>query len=160
MVAALTVMALRLDFGAAVDSIEESCRAKGLSLQVEGPRESWSLLTVTGPRGSLRISGMRWERPGDEFSSMTLGMANYFRCAPATNKDLQLRAMRFVHRCEFALGIVAKPEFSEQDGHFDLVFALATALDALIWNGSGLVDTNGRLVLDGDGTSEPGALIP
>jgi hypothetical protein len=31
---------------------------------------------------------------------------------------------------------------------------LAEALDALIWNGSGVVDIRGRILLDGDGHSD------
>jgi hypothetical protein len=53
-----------------------------------------------------------------------------------------------------AIGIVAEPKFLESDGHFDCIFQTAEALNAIIWTGSGVIDANGQMILDGQGKSE------
>jgi hypothetical protein len=56
--------------------------------------------------------------------------------------------------CEMAIGIVADPGFTKTDGRLDMVFAVAEHLDAMIFNGSGMIDKNGAMILDADGASE------
>jgi hypothetical protein len=53
-----------------------------------------------------------------------------------------------------AIGVVAEPELSEKAGHYDCIFGIAAALDAIIWTGSGVINADGKMILDGAGNTE------
>lgn len=54
------------------------------------------------------------------------------------------------------MGVIATPDFAEDERDFEVVWAVSDALGGLVWNGSGLVMPDGRLLLDGDGNSDLG----
>ena len=41
--------------------------------------------------------------------------------------------------------------FSKELGHYELVFAIARAMDGVIFDGQGMLDGKGKLVLDQSG---------
>jgi hypothetical protein len=53
-----------------------------------------------------------------------------------------------------AIGVVAEPEFVEEARHYDFIFGIASALNAIIWTGSGVIDAQGKLLLDAEGNCE------
>jgi hypothetical protein len=92
--------------------------------------------------------------PGDAFSKMVLGMHNYFRCVKTTAEAKQRDILNRVANMALAIGVVAEPEFVEEARHYDCIFGIADALNAIIWTGSGAINAEGKLLLDGDGNCE------
>ena len=99
---------------------------------------------------SLTLNRQVRIKPGDSFSRMVLGMLNYLdhvKTSAKTKKDV-------IHRVEnvaLAIGVVAEPVFVEEARHYDCVFAIAAALNAIIWTGSGVINAEGKMLLDGGG---------
>ena len=48
----------------------------------------------------------------------------------------------------------ADPGWEDEDAHFHAVFGLARRLGALVFNGYGVLDSEGRVLLNGDGGFE------
>jgi len=62
----------------------------------------------------------------------------------------------FILSCETAIGIVAEPEFKEDDERLDAIFAIAELMDGYIFNGSEMLDKNGEIVLSAEADSTKG----
>jgi hypothetical protein len=104
--------------------------------------------------GTLRLSLRKSFQAGDDFSRMLLGTHNFFSQVETENTQAQNELLNFILSCETAVGIVAEPEFKEEDKRLDIVFAIAELLDGYIFNGSEMLDKNGELVLSAEGESE------
>jgi hypothetical protein len=90
-------------------------------------------------------------QPGDQFSKIILGAANFFRRIKTDAVTNQNYIKAFVFDTKILIGVVAEPELVEAAGHYDLVFEVAERCDGLIFNGSGMVDPSGNLILGKDG---------
>lgn len=77
----------------------------------------------------------------------------YFDSVITERRDIKTDVQRRIEEHALAVGVVAEPEFVEEAGHYDYIFGLATALDAIIWNGNGALNAEGQLLLDGEGTA-------
>jgi hypothetical protein len=121
---------------------------------VVGGKERWDSIVVRAPEGGITINSMQRERPGDEFSRMILGAGNYFRDIRTTSVAAQQRLLELISELEWAIGVVAEPEYTETDTRLDLVFEIARHLNAVIFNGSGMIDKDGLMILEADGSSE------
>lgn len=93
-------------------------------------------------------------KPGDSFSKMVLGLHNYFRQVNTSAEAIKREVLDRVSGMELAIGVVAEPEFVEEAGHFDYIFGIAAAVDGIIWNGEGVLNADGQLLLDGEGNCE------
>jgi hypothetical protein len=49
------------------------------------------------------------------------------------------------------IGVVADPEFSENDSRLDILWHIAECMDALIFNGDAILDSQGQRILDHTG---------
>jgi hypothetical protein len=83
-----------------------------------------------------------------------LGAHNYFRIIKTAQVAEQKRLLHIIARVEWAIGVIAEPEYTETDTRLDLVFDIAAHLDAVIFNGSGMIGKDGLMILDADGSSE------
>ncbi len=90
----------------------------------------------------------------DEFSKLILGTYAYFQNTKTDFEAVKDRMLTSITECQFAIGVVGKPAFDEQEKHFDIVFAITEAFGGLIFNGHGMVDQNGLMVLDSEGNSD------
>jgi hypothetical protein len=90
-------------------------------------------------------------RPGDPFSKIILGAANFFRRIKTEAVANQNYLKDSIFKTTLLIGVVAEPELTEETGDFDLIFAVAESCDGLIFNGSGMVDASGDLILDDTG---------
>jgi hypothetical protein len=70
--------------------------------------------------------------------------------ARAIKKDVLARVLNMA----LAIGVVADPVFVEEARHYDCIFGIAGALNAIIWTGNGVINAEGKLLLDGDGNCE------
>lgn len=123
-------------------------------IRVTGKESNWSKIEVKTPAASLTLNRQVRVKPGDSFSKMVLGMVNYFdqvkTSAKATKKDVIDR----VTNMALAIGVVAEPVFVEEARHYDCIFGIAAALNAIVWTGSGVINSEGNMLLDGEGNCE------
>jgi hypothetical protein len=136
-----------------VTVVRESIGSRGL-ITVDGDVEDWSSVTVGHGDVSLTLNRLVFGAPGDEFSRMQRGMWVYFDAVKTPHSSIKSDLLERVENFALAIGVVAEPSFVEDSGHFDCIFGLADALNAVVWNGSGLLDAEGNMILDGEGLSE------
>jgi hypothetical protein len=121
---------------------------------VSGEERDWSTITVQTDGASLTLNRRVFRKAGDEFSKLLLGMWTYFDDVVTDHHTIKADVLRRIEDLALAIGIEADPEFVEEAGHYDCIFGVAEALGAIIWNGSGIMNAQGRVMLDGEGMSE------
>ena len=52
--------------------------------------------------------------------------------------------------CQWLVGVVADPEFSEEDERLDIIFAVVELLNWLIFNGSEMISSDGKPILSAE----------
>ncbi len=104
--------------------------------------------------GNIRISLKQEVERGDDFSKLLMGTWNYFEQIETKHTDQKSALTKRILETETAIGIVAEPEFEEEDKRLDLIFRLTDMFDGIIFNGSGMLDKEGQVILDSDGDSE------
>jgi|GEM_PF-6347205 len=121
---------------------------------VEGANEDWSSLTIEGDGATLTLNRLVFKQPGDEFGRLKGGMWSYFDDVETEHDAIKSMVLEKVGDLMLAIGVVAEPSFDEKAGHFDCIFGLAEELDAIIWNGSGVLNADGGTILDSAGNSD------
>ncbi len=116
-------------------------------------QSTWSTIHIEQGGATLRLSWRDVEQNRAEISQMRSGMTGYFRRASAADPAVRRRAMQTAGSFVCAVGIVAEPDF-RASGDYDLVWAIREAVQGHVWNGTGLVLPDGRLLLDGEGNSD------
>ena len=117
-----------------------------------GDPNGWQTLKIA--QGStITFNSMRRQQKAEfnDFSRLILGTSTFFRHVNVTPIDRRERLLDHISRCQFSIGVGASPEFDEEERHFDMIFEIAKSLGGLIFNGLGMVDPDGLLVLDRDG---------
>jgi len=126
-------------------------------VEVTGVPQEWQTLKVVQGSTITFHSMKRQQQPEfNDFSRLILGTSTFFRHVNVTPVERRERVLDAVYRCQFSVGVVASPEFNEDEKHFDMIFEIAKSLDGLIFNGSGMVDADGLLVLDNEGNFDVG----
>ena len=92
-------------------------------------------------------------KPGDKVSKTLLGAYNYFRKIETNEVENKHYALKTISRSNTSIGVVAKPEFVEGSKHYEYILSLALRFDGLIFNGDGLVNEHGELVINEKGES-------
>lgn len=113
-----------------------------------------SLLTITQGSARLQASRRSPDQPGDGFSRLISWMHNFVRKIDTPAAASQQTLLDHIAACRAVVGVVAEPDFEAIATTNDLIFGMAHALDGVIFTGSSLLDSAGRLVLDQDGSSE------
>jgi len=148
---ACTIYSTTVDYNKVREIIEA---ISSRPIKIIGDAGKWLEIEVNG-KSKITFSTM--ERiPGgfDEFSKLVLGTYSFFQHTKPISIGNKDRTLAAISKCQFAIGVVANPAFDEDEQHFDIIFAIAKVLNGLIFNGSGMIDENGLLVLDGDGNSD------
>jgi len=147
-------------YGSRVDYLAVFNIVSGMSLvpvEVTGVPQEWQTLKVVQGSTITFHSMKRQQQPEfNDFSRLILGTSTFFRHVNVTPVERRERVLDAVYRCQFSVGVVASPEFNEDEKHFDMIFEIAKSLDGLIFNGSGMVDADGLLVLDNEGNFDVG----
>lgn len=142
-------------FGSKVDYLAVYNIVSGISpvsAEVAGVPQEWQTLEVVRESTITFHSMKRQQQPEfNDFSRLILGTATFFRHVDVMPMERRERVLDAVYRCQFSVGVVASPGFNEDEKHFDMIFEIAKSLNGLIFNGSGMVDVNGLLVLDNEG---------
>jgi hypothetical protein len=136
-----------------VDVVRESIGDRGL-ITVDGEVEDWSSITIENGDVSMVLNRLVFVSQGDEFSKMQGGIWRYFDGVETVHASIKSDLLERIDGSALAIGVVAEPGFVEDSGHYDCIFGLAGALDAVIWTGNGIIDAQGQMILDGDGESE------
>lgn len=122
--------------------------------QIDAPREQWIRAEFQQGKLSVRLHRTPFQKRGDELSRLILGLVNWLNNVAVVHPVATQFAVDHILETTAAIGFTALPDFNEDSGHFDCVFALAEELDALVWNGCGLLNADGEMVIDGGGGSE------
>lgn len=127
-------------------------------IRVHGSELDWSQVTATAPfrvpPTSFTASSLSVHADPEKLRTMLEGMRAYFARVDTSAKAAKDRVLERIPLFTYALGVACEPEFDDEAGHFDCIWALATELDGWVWNGSALVDASGQMILDGSGLSE------
>ncbi len=126
------------------------------TIDIVGGDSNWSKIEIRTSDSPLALNRQVRVEPGDAFSKMVLGMHNYFRQVNTAADAIKQEVLNRVEHMALLIGVVAEPEFVDADRHYDYIFGIAEALGAVIWTGSGVINTEGKVMLDGDGASELG----
>lgn len=126
----------------------------GATIDILGDDSNWSKIEIRTSDSTLTLSRQVRLEPGDAFSKMVLGMHNYFWQVNTSAVAIKQEVLDRIEHVALAIGVVAEPEFNESDGHYDYLFGIAKTLEAVIWTGSGVINAEGKMILDGDGISE------
>jgi len=142
-------------YGSRVDYLAVFNIVSGMSpvpVEVTGVPQEWQTLKIVQGSTITFHSMKRQQQPEfNDFSRLILGTSTFFRHVNVTPVERRERVLDAVYRCQFSVGVVASPGFNEDEKHFDMIFEIAKSLDGLIFNGSGMVDADGLLVLDREG---------
>jgi hypothetical protein len=148
MTSACTILCPTNDFGAVLDAIQS---ATAWELSLEGTRDYWTRITVVYTGKQITFSGLVQVQPGDKFSRTVLSMHNYFRTVKTDVASNQGYVLRRIANVQMMIGVVADPEFSEDDSRFNILWHIAECMDALVFNGEAILDLQGQRILDQDG---------
>jgi hypothetical protein len=106
------------------------------------------------PEGNLQLSIKKQIERGDSFSKLILGTHNFFRMIETRHKKLQEVLLKKISSCDATIGIVADSDFTETDERATFIYKLMEMFDGIMFDGQGMTDKNGKLILDYDGSSE------
>lgn len=143
-----TILTTKIDLKAIADILRDTKATFG----IDGDFDKWDTIKLKFDQSELRFKKSVRERPGDKFSKMILGMHNYFRNVDTKASNNKEHILQNVGETKLAIGVVADPEFSEEDGHFDFIFAVAEKIDGMIFNGEAMLDPKGDMILSKDGS--------
>lgn len=123
-------------------------------ITLDGEVDDWSSITIEGEGTSMVLNRLIFVSQGDRFSQVQGGMWRYFDEVETVHTSIKSDLLERINGFALAIGVVAEPGLVEEAGHYDCIFGLAGALDAVIWNGNGVIDAQGEMILDGQGESE------
>lgn len=146
---ACTIYGSKVDYLAVYNIVSAM---SSVPVEVTGVPDEWQSLKIVQGSTIIFNSMKRQQRAEfNEFSQLILGTSTFFQHVNVTPIDRREELLDVISRCQFAIGVGASPEFNEEEKHFDMIFEIAKSLDGLIFNGSGMVDADGLLVLDREG---------
>ena len=106
-------------------------------------------MEVQGSQGSLRLTVKAFNESGDDFCRIILGIRAFVKRidgSASARQDL----VGHLDKSDLAIGVVAEPAFDADERFHAVVFAIAKALDGVIFNGHKMLDANGRTLLTAD----------
>ncbi len=122
----------------------------GADIRVTGKDSDWSRIEINAAAASLTLNRQIRRKPGDAFSKMVLGMHTYFDGVKTSAKAIKKDVLDRVLNMALAIGVVAEPAFVEDARHYDCIFGIAADMNAIIWTGSGVINAEGKMLLDLD----------
>lgn len=123
-------------------NLEELARVVHLHFPSTGSAAGDSMM-VHGSDGSLRVTQKVFREPGDEFCRMMLSIRAFVKRIESADARSQQAVVDHLDQCDLAIGVVAEPAFDADGRYHAVVFAIAKALDGVVFNGQEMLDTNG-----------------
>jgi cell wall assembly regulator SMI1 len=123
---------------------------------VRGGAAAWKAITLKDATGVLVLTRTRFVRGGFKgapgaFNRVIVGASTFFRHVRVRPKQIREEVLRRISETNMLIGCVATPAFSADLGHYDVVFAIARATNGMIFDGQGMLDASGTLILDRSG---------
>jgi len=121
-------------------------------MEVVGTVEDWQSITVV-QQSTIKFNSLR-QHAGtfNEFSELILGTHSFFRNVQTDDGVRRDKLLTNISECRLAIGVTGFPEFNEAERHYDMIFDIAKSLNGFIFNGSGMIDENGLMILNSDGS--------
>ncbi len=121
----------------------------------EGNEDKWTSIKLIFNENNIVFNSLTREKPGDKFSKTILGMHNYFNRVETPLKERKRKLLQKIGNAKWLIGVVIDSS-SGSDGNifYDLIFNIATAIDAMIFTGDSIVDCHGKLLLNSIGEGE------
>ena len=109
--------------------------------------DQWDSLIVHGDDGSLRVTTKAFRERGDNFCRLLLSTCAFIEGVSDADAEVKKHLTSHVESCELVLGVVAEPAFDSDKRYHAVVFAIAKALDGIIFNGQEMLNANGETLL-------------
>jgi hypothetical protein len=143
-----TIFSHFIDLKAVYDRLVE--RFGESSVQIEGPPESWTKLTVTARRflrkSTLTFNVLHLEDKDGQLQDMIFKMRHVFQTIPAENKEVQEKMLVAIDHIRLGIGVVSDRRVSDWE---DAIFGSAKILRGMVfWNGSQMLNEKGHVILD------------
>lgn len=148
MSSACTIYSSKIDYQSVYETLS---RLSPVPLEIIGNIQEWQTIKIIRESTIAFDCIKRKQGEFGEFSRLILGTYAFFQHVDVTDLTRRDRVLDAISNCQFAIGVIASPEFSEEEKHFDMIFEVTKSLDGLIFNGTGMIDETGLLVLDNMG---------
>jgi hypothetical protein len=137
------------DGSAVVDALEQ---VTDLRVEVEGERNRWQRITVSGPNGTLRFTATRPTGPPDKFSQLILGTHNFVMQIPHPDRNYKQSVAHRIAVARIIIGVVGEPDFDAEEEFPDCIMEVAEHTGGVILNQGGVLDAAGNpLLMLGEG---------
>lgn len=104
-------------------------------------------ISVAGIEGSMRLTKKVLRQRGDDFCRLLLSTCTFVKSMSSPDPDKKKQVVSHIQSCELVVGVVADPAFDADERYHDVVFAIAKALDAVVFNGQEMLNANGEVLL-------------
>ncbi len=136
--------------------VEASAQRFGLSRRGPSKDGEWKKAVLFSQDAKMTINLSRYVGGGTsgargKFNRVILGTTTFFQDV-RKRKAQRDEAMHILDGANTILGCVGEPFFSDE--HYALIFAVAAAGQGLVFDGEGLLDGAGRLVIDRSGRGD------
>lgn len=109
-------------------------------------KNAWRSIKVTTKNGSVQLNRKVFERRADDFSRLVWTTVVEFRTRSESNPEGAKEVEKHLDYTKAVLGIVAEPSFDGIEHLPELIGSLALELDAMIFNGSEMLDFLGNTI--------------
>jgi hypothetical protein len=134
-------------------------REREQSVVFDGADHDWRSATVSFESAKLTFTHDPEYHAEPNWSIQMDGMRGYYAQFPES--EAKKSAMMLTTTFKFSLGLLFEPhEYIESDARFDLIFAVTTLLDGVIFTPSALLDAKGRVLFRADGEEDYEAVWP
>jgi hypothetical protein len=116
--------------------------------------EIWKTLSIKTANSNIRFTRLIREVAGDSFCQLILSTYNKFRIITTQAVNEQKNLLEMISRCQLIIGVVVEPKFDETSNHYDLIFEIAKKLEGVILTKDGMINCNGKMIIDYEGNTE------
>jgi hypothetical protein len=134
--------------------LDEAKKLANFKVSFEGEEDDWTQAILVGPSSTLEVSPLIFRGFGDDFSNASLGLYSHFGRVKTAATERKQYILDHIDLASLIVCVVAEPGFKAAEGHFEFLHALADSLDGLIYDGTGMRDSLGKVYLSNDGSFE------
>lgn len=148
MTSACTVLCPEINFGTVFEAIHSMSEAEIL---LDGTPDQWTRATVSVSGKLLTFSILIREHPGDKFSRLVLSLHNCFEPVQSDAPSNKEHVLDRILNVKMMIGVVADPEFLQDDIRLAVLWRVVESMDAVLFNGDAVFNLEGLQLLDRSG---------
>lgn len=115
------------------------------SISVNGSEVEWDSVSVIVGNSMLVLNSKVRKSTGDDFSRLIMSTHTYISKIPETEeKDTVLKS---ILSTKWMIGVVSEPGFEESPFYEECVFKICQELEAMVFNGQGMLSGEGDELL-------------